>query len=481
MAGRRGSVGRALRAALGTLALVLLVGPPAELAGSRAAAPGPGVTVVSASRIASQNLPALRGSEPDTVAEPDVAVSPRDPRVALAVVQDGRYPDGGSVGITYAWTRDAGRHWSQRALPGLTPASGGPATWRRASDAVAAFDGQGRAYVSMLLVTKSGPSAVAVSRSVDGGRTFDRPVLVHRAGCEHCDDKPWLVADTAVSSPYRGRLYLFWTRLVLDAAGRRIGARQLVAWSDDQGRRWSAPVGVTPRTLGTQGSQPLPGRDGTLVDVYLDLGSAVDDEERTERAAAAARRRLVTRISRDGGRTWVRGGTITTRVGTGPTGLRCCLPSATKDAVTGRLYAAWVSADARRVLLSTSADGRSWSAARAVNRAGRVGRVVNVDVSAYGDTVAVWYGFTTAAAPARLQRQRVSVSNDAGRSFRLAAVLGPRSDHRYAAKAPLTFPGDYVGSAMHGDTGYAVWCVSRRPASGARFHQVLYGATIRVG
>jgi hypothetical protein len=34
---------------------------------------------------------------------------------------------------------------------------------------------------------------------------------------------------------------------------------------------------------------------------------------------------------------------------------------------------------------------------------------------------------------------------------------------------------------MHGSTGYAVWCVSRRPASGARFHQVLYGATFRVG
>jgi hypothetical protein len=149
--------------------------------------------------------------------------------------------------------------------------------------------------------------------------------------------------------------------------------------------------------------------------------------------------------------------------------------------VTGRLYAAWVSVDARRVLLSTSTDGRRWSAARAVNRSSGVGRVVNVDVSAHGGTVAVSYGLTTAAAPARLPRQRIAVSGDGGSSFRLAAVLGPRSDHRYAARAPLPFPGDYVGSAMHGNTGYAVWCVSRRPASGARFHQVLYGATFRVG
>jgi len=476
------SVGRPLRAALVlALPLALVRGAPAEPPAIRAAVAQPALTVVRASRIAGQSLPALRGSEPDTVAEADVAVSPRDPRVALAVVQDGRYPDGGSVGISYAWTHDAERHWRSQALPGLTPASGGPATWRRASDPVAAFDDWGRAYVSMLLVTKSGPSAVAVSRSLDGGRTFGRPVVVHRTRCEHCDDKPWLVVDTGVRSPYRGRLYLLWTRLVHDAAGRRVGARQLVAWSDDHGRRWSAPVGVTPRNLGTQGSQPLPGKDGTLVDVYLDLGTAVDEDDRTDQAAVAARRRLVTRISRNGGRSWVRGGTISARVGTGPAGVRCCLPSATRDPVTGRLYAAWVSPDARRVLVSSSADGRRWSAALALNRSSRVGRVVNVDVSAYAGTVAVSYGFTTAAAPARLQRQRVAVSGDAGGSFRLAAVLGPRSDHRYAARAPLPFPGDYVGSAMHGSTGYAVWCVSRRPASGARFHQVLYGATFRVG
>ena len=481
MTAHRTAGGRPLRGAfVVALPLALLVGSATELTGTGTAAAGPTVTVASASRIARQNLPALRGSEPDTVAEPDVAVSPRDPRVALAVVQDGRYPDGGAVGVTYAWTHDAGWHWRNQALPGLTPASGGPATWRRASDPVAAFDGQGRAYVSMLLVTKSGPSAVAVSRSLDGGRTFGRPVLVHRTGCEHCDDKPWLAVDTGARSPYRNRVYLFWTRLVVNGSGHRVGARQLVAWSDDQGRRWSAPVAVTPRSLGTQGSQPLPRPDGTLVDVYLDLGTAVDDDH-AGRAAAAARRGLVARISRDGGRSWFGGGVVTARVGTGAAGVRCCLPSATMDPLTGRLYAAWVSVDAPRVLVSTSTEGRTWSSARAVNRSSRVGRVVNVDVSAYGGVVVVSYGLTTAAAPARLARQRIAVSRDAGRSFRLAAVLGPRSDHRYAARAPLPFPGDYVGSAMHGSTGYAVWCVSRRPASSARFHQVLYGTTFRVG
>src|SRR4051812_10809963 len=167
---------------------------PRSSPGGRAAAPAR-PAVLSVSQVARQDVPALRGSQRDTVAEPDVAVSPRDPRIAVVVAQDGRYPDGGAVGITYAWTHDAGRHWRHQALPGLTPVTGGSATYRRASDPVAAFDPQGRAYVSTLLVTKRGGSAVAVSRSLDGGRTFGRPVVVHRGRFEHSDDKPWLVVD----------------------------------------------------------------------------------------------------------------------------------------------------------------------------------------------------------------------------------------------------------------------------------------------
>jgi hypothetical protein len=294
------------------------------------------------------------------------------------------------------------------------------------------------------------------------------------------------VVDTGPRSPRQGRLYLFWTRLVFDASGHRDGARQLASRSDDRGRTWSAPVGVTARHRGTQNSQPMPRPDGTLVDAFLDLGSGVDAEEEEaasgRRATAAPRRALLTRISRDGGRTWVRGGTVTGRVGTGPAGLRCCLPSATSDPGTGRLYAAWVSVDARRALLSTSTDGRRWSPARTVNRPTGAARVVNVDVSAYGGVVAVSYGLTTAAAgPARQPRQRVAVSRDAGVSFGPAAVLGPAGSYAYAARAPIVFPGDYVGSALRGIMLYTVWCVpTRPPRAGAKFHQVAYGATLRV-
>jgi hypothetical protein len=53
------------------------------------------------------------------------------------------------------------------------------------------------------------------------------------------DDKPELVVDTSRYSPYRGRLYLAWTRL------RGGVSRIVVAHSDDLAATWSKPVTVS--------------------------------------------------------------------------------------------------------------------------------------------------------------------------------------------------------------------------------------------
>jgi len=52
--------------------------------------------VVRVGQIDSQDIPPLPGSEPDTLVEPDVAVSPVNPMIAVAAAHDGRYPDGGA-------------------------------------------------------------------------------------------------------------------------------------------------------------------------------------------------------------------------------------------------------------------------------------------------------------------------------------------------------------------------------------------------
>src|SRR4051794_24761047 len=68
------------------------------LAAAASAAPAkPAVPALG--QAASQDVPPAAGSEPDTLVEPDLAADPEHPNVAVVVGHDGRYPDGGAVGI----------------------------------------------------------------------------------------------------------------------------------------------------------------------------------------------------------------------------------------------------------------------------------------------------------------------------------------------------------------------------------------------
>lgn len=452
-------------------------------------------TLVTIGQAAEQDVPALPGSEPDTLVEPDVAVSPLNPLVAVAVAHDGRYPDGGAVGISYAWTADGGRHWEHHPLPGVTATTGGPAVWERASDPVLAFDADGSVYASVLLFNSGCDTAVTVSRSTDGGRTFGAPVYAHRSPtCDVSDDKNTLVVDNSPRSPHRGRLYQFWTPFLTDSAGNADGSPQYLVWSDDHGASWSAPVAVSPPHANTQNSAPMLRPDGVLIDSYLDYGpngsaeGSEAEEARHEAAKQAATAPtaaavqeggpdLVTRISTDGGATWSDGTVIAHNIGQGPAGIRCCLPSATADPVTGRMFVAWNGSETSQVLLARSDDGLHWSKPRQVNPTDSARESVNVDVSAYRGTVAVSYGMVSQG---RFAQQYLATSTN-GEKFTSPLQLGPTIDYAFAAQAFGIFPGDYIGTAMQGNTLYAVWCVSSQPASAtAQFHQVEYAANLEV-
>lgn len=457
-------------------------------------------SVLNVAQIGSQDVPVLPGSEPDTLVEPDVAVSPVSPDTAVAAAHDGRYPDGGAVGIEYTWTHDGGASWHHQPLPGVTTATGGSATWERASDPIVAFAADGSVYISTLVFNAGCDSAVLVSRSTDGGQTFAQPIEAHRsATCAISDDKNVLVVDTSAKSPHLGRVYQFWTPFLTDIFGNPDGSPQALVWSDDGGRTWTNPVNVSAPHANSQDSQPMVQPDGTLVDAYIDYGpngsaegpevaglrasarhAAPPATASASRSGAAAAYPVVTSvISKDGGSTWKPGGTVTRDLGGGPVGFRCCLISTTVDPISGRMFATWNSADASKVKLSWSQDGLNWSAPVVVNRPTSSLLGVNSDVSAYDGTVSVSFGLTNAdITNGRFGRQFVATSRDGGRHFLAPTAVGPQINYAYAAQARGIFPGDYIGSAMSKTRLYAVWAVSSTPpTAGAKFHQVLFGAT----
>ena len=208
------------------VAVLATVATTAVATASASAAP-PGPNLLHLGQIDQQDVAPQPGSEPDTLVEPDIEVSPTNPDWAVAAAHDGRYPDGGAVDISYAWTHDGGNTWHHAPVPGITKAAGG--IWDRASDPVVAWGPDGSVYLSILPVSVDCPSGVTVSRSTDGGKTFGPPVLVHYSdSCNYSDDKNWLVIDNSRRSPHYGRLYQFWTPFISDEAGNLTGFPQAV-------------------------------------------------------------------------------------------------------------------------------------------------------------------------------------------------------------------------------------------------------------
>lgn len=452
--------------------------------------------------VTSQDVASQPGSEPDTVVEPDVAVSPLNKNIAIAAAHDSRFPDGGAVDISAAWTTDGGAQWHHRAVPGITVATGG--AYDRASDPVVAFGPDGTAYLSVLLIdATSCPSAVAVLRSSDGGQTWSAPSYAHRSSsCDYSDDKNWLVVDNSPASPHFGRVYQFWTPFLYDG-NRFLGSPQAVRWSDDHGRTWSDTSYLTPLDHGTQNSQPMIKADGSIVDTYYDYGaggkapdSAPEGQPATRRPTAAtvtvpaapidATGSIFAETSSDGGATWSAPTEVTTNGAGYADGVRCCLFGADIDPVTHLMYVAWEGGvgDTDPVYVSSSPSGTRWSSPIRVSR-GDVNGVqrVNVDVAARAGDVYVTYG--TRTQPAKqggFVQQQLSVSDDRGRGFGPPLSIGPRSVLRYAAQAGGYFPGDYIGAAVAPGRLYLVWAVSSKPpaTSASPYHQIIYGATLSV-
>jgi hypothetical protein len=174
----------------------------------------------------------------------------------VAAFQTGRIAPGGSTDIGWATSTNDGTTWTHGFLPGLTKGEGtGP--YDAASDPAVAYDAKHNVWMiaSLPISNTAQTPAVVVSRSTNGGFTWDKPVSVDPTASS--SDKNWIVCDSWASSPHYGNCYLEWD----DPSN---GDEILMSTSTDGGKTWSAAIPTANRASGI-GGQPLVQPNGTVV------------------------------------------------------------------------------------------------------------------------------------------------------------------------------------------------------------------------
>src|SRR4051794_21559075 len=156
--------------------------------------------------------------QPDTQAEPSIAVNPANPLNVVASYQEGRRANGGDATNGYATSFDGGATWTYGELPKLTNQLDPKGTFQRASDAVVAFGPDNVVYANSLvfdLYMENDPhSGMAVNVSKDGGRTWSDPVIFQDDQLGGTNDKNWIVVDQSdAPGHHKGRVYVGWDRI----------------------------------------------------------------------------------------------------------------------------------------------------------------------------------------------------------------------------------------------------------------------------
>jgi hypothetical protein len=291
-------------------------------------------------------------------AEPHIARDPLNPNTLVATFQEGRYADsgGGAVDCGYSVSHDGGLSWTRALIPLLTQVTGGP--YYRASDPVAGVDLAGNIYLNTLGALDSVFNTVAVvlSRSTNGGISFDPPVeIFHQTSGILSPDKNWMAINTFAQTTNAGRILVTWTMFTLSSTPIAY------SYSDDGGRTWSPYAYATPSTYSCQGSQPLFLANGTVALVYWNFGSTF---------TAGSAIELVS--STNSGTTFTAPRLITPATEYDVPGIRqgSFLPSAATDRTNGVLCVAYQTRyqNAPRIMFTRSSDkGATWTTPKPIS------------------------------------------------------------------------------------------------------------------
>ncbi len=415
--------------------------------------------------------------------ESSIAVNPRNPHNLLATAVDYRANSSTWVYVS----EDGGRRWRNINLGKPFP------EWVSSNDPSVTFDGEGRGYLCYGGFNLStGENGVFVAITTDQGRTWQPhiPVILHRGTMtpdSAFEDKYYITADHCARSPYRGRLYIPWKRVIPRDSSTQI----MLSFSSDGGLTWSTPVPVSERlpfssedtTYGQSFPLAATGPDGTVYVVWnhgpqkaigfafsRDGGQSFSPPRLIHRYRPLGMARRIP----EGVRHTVKGGV---RAETYPV-LVCDTTSGPRR---GWLYLCWAADPVPNIYFSRSSDGGlTWSDPI----------IVHTDTS--GDQFWPWMALdpTTGDLAIMYLDSRddpqnvlvtvsVSYSSDGGTTWTDRRIGDTLWDLRRNPFRGNAFAGDYSGCAFYGGRVYPSWVDMRNTITNPADNDV-YTASINV-
>ncbi|HEY3050385.1 MAG TPA: sialidase family protein [Gaiellaceae bacterium] len=382
----------------------------------------------------------------------------------VATFQVARFSSGGARNIGFAVSTDAGRHWKNGLLPGLTVASRPSGRFSRASDPSVAYDALHGVWLIATLGFSDNESGLMISSSADGLH-WSAPFTAGRkpSGNEGIQfDKEWIACDNGPSSPFRGHCYLSYS----DIENLRLGTQT----STDGGRTWSPVVG-SPDNAGRRGIQG-PGAPAPQP-VALPNGVVVvplfDDDIAVVR-------------SLDGGATFSSEALVTpsqfstSAVRSGP------FPSVEVGA-DGAAMMAWPDCGSRGgcsgndLFFSKTIDGLTWTRPTKIPLGAGNHVVVGLaaDPVRFGRVAVTYYTDSGQKLDVRLVWSR-----DGGVTWSRPVLLSPeRMPYGRIAFSNGVMVGDYISTSFAGGRAVGVFTLAQSKVRG-RLRQAIYAASVAV-
>jgi hypothetical protein len=460
---------------------------------------------------------------PDAEVEPQVVVDPTNPNHLIGSVQQDRWNDGGSNGLTNVVSTDGGATWTLAAgQPQFSicegAPSGSPGFLNRATDPWVAISADGKtAYSISDSFNANGPgfggaSSIIISRSTDGGGHWQTPVTARFDSSNSVlNDKESVTADPALVST----AYATWDRLEAPQTNANPRATAVAfafrgpAWfskTTDSGATWSAgriifDPGQNDQTIGNQIVVPTTGpAKGVLIDgmsLITNQGGKcpitflINHSGRPSNCGKGSTFTASVIRSTDGGNTWSDAIGIDTQQVASVTidghHVRSSdfLPEFAANPVNGNLYAVWQ--DARfsptgtsKIAFSQSTDGGlHWSSPVRIDQSpgDSPAFVPQIHVASDGTVGLLYYNAPnpttsglTDAYISHCHSATSDCSNPAGWTAGGQTKLNTSGsfDYTTAASAGGLFLGDYDGLTSSGSAFKAFFGMSRPIATAGR-------------